>query len=185
MVHATCLPLQAGELSAKLDPYIRTQRRDWDGESAETQIWPLIKYVEVILPKSALIPEGVVLVDIPGTGDFNSKRDEMWRKVISFRSGFPSSLCSFTRFNKTKQNKKTSWDFVSLTALNFLHFLCSGVEQGRDCTWMSTETREEETGRGGCVAGARVCEVRERQQQRGLQGHEAREKEVVSTKEAL
>ncbi|VCW98639.1 unnamed protein product, partial [Gulo gulo] len=73
---------EAGELSVKLDPYIRTQRRDLDGESAETQIWPLIKHVEVTLPKSELIPEGVVLVDIPGTGDFNSKRDEMWKKVI-------------------------------------------------------------------------------------------------------
>lgn len=85
------LPLQAGELSVKLDPFIRTQRRDWDGESAETPIWPLIKYVEVILPKSSLIPEGVVLVDIPGTGDFNSKRDEMWKKVILFPST-PSPL---------------------------------------------------------------------------------------------
>ncbi|XP_062942637.1 nuclear GTPase SLIP-GC isoform X3 [Cynocephalus volans] len=73
---------QAGELSVKLDPYIRTQRRDWDGESAETHIWPLIKHVEVTLPKSELIPEGVVLVDIPGMGDFNSKRDEMWKKTI-------------------------------------------------------------------------------------------------------
>ncbi|XP_032188217.1 nuclear GTPase SLIP-GC isoform X4 [Mustela erminea] len=73
---------EAGELSVKLDPYIRTQRRDLDGESAETQIWPLIKHVEVTLPKSELIPEGVVLVDIPGTGDFNSKRDEMWKKTI-------------------------------------------------------------------------------------------------------
>ncbi|KAH0519315.1 Nuclear GTPase SLIP-GC [Microtus ochrogaster] len=73
---------EAGELSVKLDPYIRTQRSDWDGGSAGTQIWPLIKYVEVILPKSALIPEGVVLVDIPGTGDFNSKRDEMWKKTV-------------------------------------------------------------------------------------------------------
>ncbi|XP_076786945.1 nuclear GTPase SLIP-GC isoform X1 [Arvicanthis niloticus] len=73
---------EAGELSVKLDPYIRTQRRDWNGELAETQIWPLIKYVEVILPKSALIPKGVVLVDIPGTGDFNSKRDDMWKKTI-------------------------------------------------------------------------------------------------------
>ncbi|KAL1780777.1 nuclear GTPase SLIP-GC [Sigmodon hispidus] len=73
---------EAGDLSVKLDPYIRTQRSDWNGESAETQIWPLIKYVEVILPKSALIPEGVVLVDIPGTGDFNNKRDEMWKKTI-------------------------------------------------------------------------------------------------------
>ncbi|XP_024200868.2 nuclear GTPase SLIP-GC isoform X3 [Pan troglodytes] len=73
---------QAEELSIKLDPYIRTQRRDWDGEAAEMRIWPLIKHVEVTLPKSDLIPEGVVLVDIPGTGDFNSKRDEMWKKTI-------------------------------------------------------------------------------------------------------
>ncbi|XP_007936964.2 nuclear GTPase SLIP-GC [Orycteropus afer afer] len=73
---------EAGELSVKLDPYIRAQRRDCNAESAGTQIWPLIKYVEVTLPKSELIPEGVVLVDIPGTGDFNSKRDEMWKKTI-------------------------------------------------------------------------------------------------------
>ncbi|XP_005373817.1 PREDICTED: nuclear GTPase SLIP-GC isoform X1 [Chinchilla lanigera] len=73
---------EAGELSVKLDPYIRTQRRDGDGESGETGIWPLIKHVEVTLPRSALIPEGIVLVDIPGTGDFNSKRDEMWKKTI-------------------------------------------------------------------------------------------------------
>lgn len=82
---------EAGELSIKLDPYIRTQRRD--GESVETQIWPLIKHVEVTLPRSTLIPEGVVLVDIPGTGDFNSKRDEMWKKVILFHQAlfpFPS-----------------------------------------------------------------------------------------------
>uniref|UniRef100_F1RJR4 Nuclear GTPase SLIP-GC n=1 Tax=Sus scrofa TaxID=9823 RepID=F1RJR4_PIG len=72
---------EAEELSVKLDPYI-TQRRGWAGGPDETQIWPLIKLVEVTLPKSELIPEGVVLVDIPGTGDFNSKRDEMWRKTI-------------------------------------------------------------------------------------------------------
>ncbi|KAM6220799.1 nuclear GTPase SLIP-GC [Rhynchocyon petersi] len=73
---------EAEELSMKLDPYIRAQRRDCNTESAGTQIWPLIKYVEVTLPKSELIPEGIVLVDIPGTGDFNSKRDEMWKKTI-------------------------------------------------------------------------------------------------------
>ncbi|KAM4836911.1 nuclear GTPase SLIP-GC isoform 2-T4 [Thomomys bottae] len=74
---------EARELSVKLDPYIRTQRRDQEEEElAETQIWPLIKHVEVTLPRSALIPEGVVLVDIPGTGDFNCKRDEMWKKTI-------------------------------------------------------------------------------------------------------
>ncbi|KAM8763808.1 nuclear GTPase SLIP-GC isoform 1-T1 [Rhynchonycteris naso] len=73
---------EAEELSVKLDPYIRTKRRDWDEGSAGAQMWPLIKHVEVTLPKSELIPEGVVLVDIPGTGDFNNKRDEMWKKTI-------------------------------------------------------------------------------------------------------
>ncbi|KFO38079.1 hypothetical protein H920_00474 [Fukomys damarensis] len=73
---------EAQELSVKLDPYIRTQKIDGVEESAETRIWPLIKHIEVTLPRSALIPEGVVLVDIPGTGDFNSKRDEMWKKTI-------------------------------------------------------------------------------------------------------
>ncbi|XP_045142771.1 nuclear GTPase SLIP-GC [Echinops telfairi] len=73
---------EAEELSIKLDPYIRAQRRDCHADSAGTPIWPLIKLVEVTLPKSELIPAGVVLVDIPGTGDFNSKRDEMWKKTI-------------------------------------------------------------------------------------------------------
>ncbi|XP_006864494.1 PREDICTED: nuclear GTPase SLIP-GC [Chrysochloris asiatica] len=73
---------KAEELSVKLDPYIRAQRKGYNAESAGPQIWPLIKCVEVILPKSEVIPEGVVLVDIPGTGDFNSKRDEMWKKTI-------------------------------------------------------------------------------------------------------
>lgn len=96
---------QAGELSVKLDPYIRTHRRDLDGESAETQIWPLIKHVEVTLPKSEMIPEGVVLVDIPGTGDFNSKRDEMWKKVILFHShGLISSLLNSSTLSKATEN---------------------------------------------------------------------------------
>lgn len=109
------ISLQAGELSVKLDPYIRTQRSDWDGGSAETQIWPLIKYVEVILPKSALIPEGVVLVDIPGTGDFNSKRDEMWKKVTFSHGVYPPSLYSLT----LQRNKL---GFCELVDIKFLHF---------------------------------------------------------------
>uniref|UniRef100_F7EZA3 Nuclear GTPase, germinal center associated n=1 Tax=Monodelphis domestica TaxID=13616 RepID=F7EZA3_MONDO len=73
---------EANELSVKLDPYIRTQMRHTDGRPVRTQIWPLIKYVEVTLPRSEVIPEGVVLADIPGTGDFNSKIDEMWKRTI-------------------------------------------------------------------------------------------------------
>lgn len=49
--------------------------------SEQTRLWPLIKQVQVTLPSSDLVPEGVIFVDIPGTGDANKKRDEMWKEV--------------------------------------------------------------------------------------------------------
>ncbi|TFK01543.1 NADH-cytochrome b5 reductase 2 [Platysternon megacephalum] len=79
----------AKELSDKLDPYVRCQSdKDeeepaQEEEKAKMRLWPLIKYVEVTIPKSDMIPEGVVFMDIPGTGDFNSKRDEMWKESIN------------------------------------------------------------------------------------------------------
>ncbi|XP_075770616.1 nuclear GTPase SLIP-GC-like [Pelodiscus sinensis] len=77
---------QAEKLCAKLDPYVRSQRDEEepgpDAEKALERLWPLVKYVEVKIPKSDVIPEGVVFVDIPGTGDYNSKRDDMWKESI-------------------------------------------------------------------------------------------------------
>ncbi|CAM4529043.1 unnamed protein product [Lepidochelys olivacea] len=81
--------VQAKELSDKLDPYVRCQSdKDeeepaQEEEKAKMRLWPLIKYVEVTIPKSDMIPEGVVFMDIPGTGDYNSKRDEMWKESIN------------------------------------------------------------------------------------------------------
>lgn len=76
----------AEELSDKMCPYIRSPTiaaGEMTEEDRKMQIWPLIKNVEVTLPYSQVIPEGVVFVDIPGTGDFNSKRDEMWKENIN------------------------------------------------------------------------------------------------------
>ncbi|XP_065443500.1 nuclear GTPase SLIP-GC [Chrysemys picta bellii] len=89
---AKCIRLegaQAKELSDKLDPYVRCQsdkdeeEAALEEEKAKMRLWPLIKYVEVTIPKSDMIPEGVVFMDIPGTGDYNSKRDEMWKESIN------------------------------------------------------------------------------------------------------
>ncbi|XP_074845170.1 nuclear GTPase SLIP-GC isoform X2 [Carettochelys insculpta] len=84
---------RAKELADILDPYVRCQdekeeeeeeeEQGLDDEKAKMRLWPLIKYVEVTIPKSDVIPEGVVFVDIPGTGDYNSKRDEMWKESIN------------------------------------------------------------------------------------------------------
>lgn len=79
---------QAEVLSQELDPYIRNlEGNEGPGEGGaalhkeQTRLWPLIKYVQVTLPASDFVPEGVIFVDIPGTGDSNKKRDEMWKEV--------------------------------------------------------------------------------------------------------
>ncbi|NWJ04924.1 SLIP GTPase, partial [Crypturellus undulatus] len=80
---------QEEAFSKKLEPYIRTPNINGDTEAElskedqKMQFWPLIKNVEVTLPKSNEIPEGVIFLDIPGTGDFNNKRDMMWKENIN------------------------------------------------------------------------------------------------------
>ncbi|KAM6323546.1 nuclear GTPase SLIP-GC-like [Aegotheles albertisi] len=77
------------ELSKKMGPYIWIQSLRRDAQAGTTEedrkklVWPLIKNVEVTIPRSQEIPEGVVFVDIPGMGDFNRKRDAMWRENIN------------------------------------------------------------------------------------------------------
>lgn len=69
----------AEDLSDKLDPYIRVNT-----EETETGIpWPLVKNVEVTIPRSDVLPEGVILLDMPGTGDANKERDQMWKKNLN------------------------------------------------------------------------------------------------------
>ncbi|XP_006033960.2 nuclear GTPase SLIP-GC-like [Alligator sinensis] len=74
------------QISGILDLYIRCQRNKDKGEPSQdgdARLWPLIKKVEVTIPRPDVIPEGVVFVDIPGTGDFNDKRDQMWKESIN------------------------------------------------------------------------------------------------------
>lgn len=90
--HSRVIDLKTAEaevLSRELDPYIRNlEGNEGPGKGGaalhkeQTRLWPLIKYVQVTLPASDFVPEGVIFVDIPGTGDSNKKRDEMWKESI-------------------------------------------------------------------------------------------------------
>ncbi|XP_010165322.1 nuclear GTPase SLIP-GC, partial [Antrostomus carolinensis] len=77
------------DFSEKMSPYIWIQgiRNDSKAgaseEDSRTRFWPLVKNVEVTIPRLQVVPEGVVFVDIPGTGDFSSKRDAMWKENIN------------------------------------------------------------------------------------------------------
>ncbi|NXE57244.1 SLIP GTPase, partial [Casuarius casuarius] len=102
---------QAEALSEKLEPYIRTQsindnrETEISEEDKKTQFWPLIKNVEVTLPRSDVIPEGVIFMDIPGTGDFNSKRDAMWKENIN-KCSVIWVVNSFERIQGEKNHEK-------------------------------------------------------------------------------
>ncbi|NXX38914.1 SLIP GTPase, partial [Tricholaema leucomelas] len=77
------------DLSKKMEPYIRIQsiaagaRGEASTEDGKASLWPLIKNVEVTVPRLQVVPEDVIFVDIPGMGDFNSKRDAMWKENIN------------------------------------------------------------------------------------------------------
>ncbi|KAM9391603.1 nuclear GTPase SLIP-GC-like [Pholidichthys leucotaenia] len=65
----------AEELSAKIVRYTK------NGDKNQQLFWPLVKCVTVKVPNSDLLKH-VTLVDIPGTGDDNKSRDQMWKEII-------------------------------------------------------------------------------------------------------
>ena len=46
-----------------------------------TRYWPLVKCVTIKVPNASEHLQHVALIDLPGTGDCNKSRDEMWKRV--------------------------------------------------------------------------------------------------------
>uniref|UniRef100_A0A4W5PMI1 Dynamin N-terminal domain-containing protein n=1 Tax=Hucho hucho TaxID=62062 RepID=A0A4W5PMI1_9TELE len=68
---------QAEELSRELCRYLRS-----DILSNEQRYWPLVKSVTIKIPNAKDLLEHIVLIDLPGNGDCNKSRDEMWKSVV-------------------------------------------------------------------------------------------------------
>ncbi|MGH0162369.1 UNVERIFIED_CONTAM: hypothetical protein FKN15_046581 [Acipenser sinensis] len=66
---------EASDLSREISGYIRS-----DTESQ--QYWPLVKKVTVYVPGSSVLLDRIVLVDLPGAGDANKCRDQMWKEYL-------------------------------------------------------------------------------------------------------
>ncbi|MGH0187763.1 UNVERIFIED_CONTAM: hypothetical protein FKN15_026602 [Acipenser sinensis] len=65
----------ARHLSEQIGGYIRS-----DTESQ--QYWPLVKKVTLYVPGSSVLLDRIVLVDLPGAGDANKCRDQMWKEYL-------------------------------------------------------------------------------------------------------
>ncbi|XP_042168466.1 nuclear GTPase SLIP-GC isoform X2 [Oncorhynchus tshawytscha] len=68
----------ASELSGKIACYTRS-----DYKMAAKQYWPLVKCVTIKVPNTKELLEHIVLLDLPGTGDCNKTRDDMWKSHLS------------------------------------------------------------------------------------------------------
>ncbi|XP_028674478.1 nuclear GTPase SLIP-GC-like isoform X2 [Erpetoichthys calabaricus] len=70
----------ASDLCKKMKSYISS---DSDVDSS-CSYWPLVKVVKIFVPKKTCsLPDKVVLVDLPGTGDTNKERNDMWKEYIT------------------------------------------------------------------------------------------------------
>ncbi|KAL2103970.1 hypothetical protein ACEWY4_000838 [Coilia grayii] len=68
---------EASALCKEIRPYVRHREVDFG-----KLYWPIVKAVKIEVPKQKELPENIVLVDLPGTGDYNQTRDEMWKQML-------------------------------------------------------------------------------------------------------
>ncbi|XP_031421766.1 nuclear GTPase SLIP-GC-like isoform X2 [Clupea harengus] len=73
----TISKFQASDLSEAIGPYIEHHESDLGGF-----YWPVVKTVRIKVPDHKGLLQNIVLVDLPGNGDCNQTRDEMWKSML-------------------------------------------------------------------------------------------------------
>ncbi|XP_040927717.1 nuclear GTPase SLIP-GC-like [Betta splendens] len=106
----------AAELSAKLLKYTISESID---EAEKRWYWPLVKCVTVRVPKNPLL-QHVTLVDLPGNGDCNKSRNEMWKEFV----GSCSTVWIVTDINRAA-SEDDAWEI--------LESACSLIGNGGQC----------------------------------------------------
>ncbi|XP_034448057.1 nuclear GTPase SLIP-GC-like isoform X1 [Hippoglossus hippoglossus] len=114
----------AEELSDKIVKYVSASNEE---EDAVRQYWPLVECVTVRLPNKDLL-QHVTLVDLPGNGDRNKSRDNMWKKMV----GSCSTVWIVADINRAVAEKE-AWEILqnanSLMGnggeCQRIHFICT------------------------------------------------------------
>ncbi|KAM4717671.1 nuclear GTPase SLIP-GC-like [Anableps anableps] len=117
----------AAELSAKMIKYTRNDTKQEGDEDVKRWFWPLVKCVTVRVPHNDFL-QHVTLVDLPGNGDRNKSRDEMWKGIV----GNCSTVWIVTEINRAAAEKE-SWEILkSASSLlgnggecQHIHFICT------------------------------------------------------------
>ncbi|XP_040045929.2 nuclear GTPase SLIP-GC isoform X2 [Gasterosteus aculeatus] len=118
---------EAKKLFERLIRYTRTNPDNAGDKGAGRWYWPLVKCVTIKVPNADLLKH-VTLVDLPGSGDTNKSRDEMWKTVV----GSCSTIWIVTDINRAASDKE-AWDIlkdacsymVNGGQCNQIHFICT------------------------------------------------------------
>uniref|UniRef100_UPI003AAD5AFE nuclear GTPase SLIP-GC-like n=1 Tax=Centroberyx gerrardi TaxID=166262 RepID=UPI003AAD5AFE len=92
-------------LSQQLAKYTRIDKKE-----TGRQYWPLVKCVTIKVPNVTDLLEHVTLVDLPGSGDCNKSRDEMWKEIV----GSCSTVWIVTEVTRAASEKEP-WEILDNT----------------------------------------------------------------------
>ncbi|KAL3987099.1 choline-phosphate cytidylyltransferase [Sarotherodon galilaeus] len=112
-------------LSKEFVRYTRSESNE--SEEVKRWYWPLVKCVTVKVPDNDFL-DHVTLVDLPGNGDTNSSRDQMWREFIASCS----TVWIVTEMNRAASEKE-AWDILEGASsllgnggeCQQIHFICT------------------------------------------------------------
>ncbi|XP_055752750.1 nuclear GTPase SLIP-GC-like [Salvelinus fontinalis] len=138
----------AKKLSEKITCYTRS---DTQSDTFKRQYWPLVKCITIKVPNSKDLLEHVVLVDLPGNGDCNKSRDEMWKSFVGNCSAvwIVSDIARAT-------SEKESWEILDSTVsligpggeCRSISFICTktdDIEENQKANARTSILRRNET----------------------------------------
>uniref|UniRef100_A0A3P8YK78 FIIND domain-containing protein n=1 Tax=Esox lucius TaxID=8010 RepID=A0A3P8YK78_ESOLU len=125
---------------------------DSNSDTFEQLYWPLVKCLTIKVPNSKDLLDHVVLVDLPGNGDCNKSRDEMWKSFV----GNCSAVWIVSDISRAISEKE-SWEILDSTVTFFgpggecrsISFICTKTddieESQKDNARSTILTRNERT----------------------------------------
>ncbi|KAM4535924.1 nuclear GTPase SLIP-GC-like isoform 1-T1 [Fundulus diaphanus] len=130
-------------LSEGIIKYTRNDSNQGGGKEFNRLYWPLVKCVTIKVPNTAIL-QHVTLVDLPGNGDRNKSRDEMWKGIV----GKCSTVWIVAEINRVAAEKEC-WEILKSTVsllgnggeCQNIHFICTKSDHFEDFQDHSAEDR--------------------------------------------
>ncbi|KAJ0061367.1 hypothetical protein NL108_017297 [Boleophthalmus pectinirostris] len=117
----------AKTLAKEIHKYTRS-----DPDEGKGWFWPLVKCVTVKVPNSEILKH-VTLVDLPGNGDWNKSRDQMWTKIVASCS----TVCVVSEITRAASDSD-AWEILERTCdlmgnggeCKQIYFICTKCDEG-------------------------------------------------------